>query len=202
LGDNNKMRRARRSGITHWFAIATVLVFSCLLVAEARSKPRPPQQSSSTTSGSTGSSAPAAAKKKTTKKRRAKREPSQKAPTPQRISEIQSALARKGYYQGEPTGKWDANTIAAMQKFQAANGMDASGKINASSLQKLGLGSNTAGVSAPKPASSAPASTTPAPAAASPAPAPPPASAASTATSSVPSATPQPVPSTPKAPQP
>src|ERR1700674_632285 len=136
------MRRARRSGITHWFAIATVLVFSCLLVAEARSKPRPPQQSSSTSSTS---HTPAPAKKKTTKKRRTKREPSQKAPTPQRISEIQSALARKGYYQGEPTGKWDANTIAAMQKFQAANGMDASGKITASSLQKLGLGSSTAG---------------------------------------------------------
>jgi peptidoglycan hydrolase-like protein with peptidoglycan-binding domain len=193
------MRRARRSRITHWFAIASALLFSCLLMAEARSNPRPPQQSSSTSSTS---HTPTPAKKKTTKKRRTKREPSQKVPTPQRISEIQSALARKGYYQGEPTGKWDANTIAAMQKFQAANGMDASGKINASSLQKLGLGSSTAGVSAPKPASAAPASTTPAPAAASPAPAPPPASAASIAASSVPSATPQPASSTPKSPQP
>jgi peptidoglycan hydrolase-like protein with peptidoglycan-binding domain len=195
------MRRARRSRSTHWFAIATALLFSCVSVAKARSNPRPPQQSSSTSSTSP---TPAAAKKKTTKKRRAKREPSQKAPTPERISEIQSALARKGFYQGEPTSKWDANTIAAMQKFQSANGIDASGKINAPSLQKLGLGSSTAGVSAPKPASSTPppATPAPAPAAASPAPAPPPASAASTAASSVPSATPQLVPSAPKSPQP
>jgi len=57
-----------------------------------------------------------------------------------------------------------------MQKFQSANGLEASGKLNALSLQKLGLGSSIAGVSAPKPlpppASTAPASkpaATPAP---------------------------------------
>jgi Putative peptidoglycan binding domain len=77
-----------------------------------------------------------------------------KGPTPDRISEIQSALGRGGYYQGDPTGKWDDNTVAAMQKFQSANGIEASGKIDAPSLQKLGLGSDIAGVSAPRPPSS------------------------------------------------
>jgi hypothetical protein len=76
-----------------------------------------------------------------------------KGPTPDRISEIQTALARSGYYQGDPTGKWDGDTIAAMQKFQSANGIDPTGKIDAPSLQKLGLGSDIAGVSAPKPLS-------------------------------------------------
>lgn len=75
---------------------------------------------------------------------------SQKAPTPDRITEIQSALARGGYYQGDPNGKWDSNTVAAMQKFQSSNGLEANGKLDALSLQKLGLGSDIAGVSAPK----------------------------------------------------
>ena len=91
--------------------------------------------------------------KKSTKKhhRPTKFVPKQKAPTPDRIAEIQTALARGGYYQGDPTRKWDGNTVAAMQKFQSANGIDATGKIDAPSLQKLGLGSDIAGVSAPKP---------------------------------------------------
>jgi peptidoglycan hydrolase-like protein with peptidoglycan-binding domain len=103
-------------------------------------------------SKSSGHSSPASSKKnKSSKKsRRSRREPTQKAPTPERISEIQSSLARGGYYQGDPNGKWDSNTVAAMQKFQSANGLDPSGKLDATSLQKLGLGSGIAGVSAPK----------------------------------------------------
>jgi peptidoglycan hydrolase-like protein with peptidoglycan-binding domain len=112
-----------------------------------------PQQATSSTTAST--------KKKSSKKHHAsKREPTQKAPTPERISEIQSALAHSGYYQGSPNGKWDSNTVAAMQKFQSDNGLSNSGKIDAPSLQKLGLGSGTAGVDAPKPV--APKPTTPA----------------------------------------
>jgi hypothetical protein len=105
-----------------------------------------PQQSSAATTTTT------AKKKKSSKNRRAsKREPTQKVPTPQRISEIQSALAHGGYYQGAPNGKWDSNTVAALQRFQSDNGLSSSGKLDAPSLQKLGLGSGTAGVDAPKP---------------------------------------------------
>lgn len=75
----------------------------------------------------------------------------QKAPTADRVTEIQTALSRDGYYQGDPNGKLDSSTVAALQKFQSANGMDANGKLDAPTLQKLGLGSDIAGVSAPKP---------------------------------------------------
>ena len=122
-----------------------------------------PQQASSVVSANSSRSAsaskssshtsPASSKKKKSsskKSRHSRREPTQKAPTPERISEIQSSLARGGYYQGEPNGKWDSNTVSAMQKFQSANGLDPSGKLDATSLQKLGLGSGIAGVSAPK----------------------------------------------------
>ena len=71
-------------------------------------------------------------------------------PTPERITQIQTALARGGYYKGDPTGKWDADTVAAVQKFQSANNIDATGKLDAPTLQKLGLGSDIAGVAAPK----------------------------------------------------
>ena len=167
-----------------------------------------PQQASSVVAANSSASAaaskssahtsPASSKKKKSsskKSRHSRREPTQKAPTPERISEIQSSLARGGYYQGEPNGKWDSNTVAAMQKFQSANGLDPSGKLDATSLQKLGLGSGIAGVSAPRqptpvqgksccstsPNGTAPATSTPA---AAPKPAPEPSAGASPSSSS------------------
>lgn len=75
----------------------------------------------------------------------------QTAPTRERIVEIQTALAREGFYAGKPTGRWDAVTSAAMRKFQTANGLTPTGKLGAQSLQKLGLGSEIAGRGAPLP---------------------------------------------------
>jgi hypothetical protein len=79
-------------------------------------------------------------------------EPTQMAPASGRIQEIQSALARSGYYQGETTGKWDGPTVDAMKRFQQANALSPTGKLDAPSLQRLGLGSEIAGVGAPRPA--------------------------------------------------
>lgn len=76
----------------------------------------------------------------------------QKAPTADRVKEIQSALSRDGFYGGNPTGKWDANTKDAVRRFQDARGLTATGKLDAPTLQKLGLGSDIAGVAAPRPA--------------------------------------------------
>jgi hypothetical protein len=74
-----------------------------------------------------------------------------KAPSAERTQEIQDALQRGGYYSGDPTGKWDASTQESLRRFQAANGLPPTGKLDALSLQKMGLGSNVAGVSAPRP---------------------------------------------------
>jgi len=75
----------------------------------------------------------------------------QAAPTPERIGEIQEALAKRGALAGTPTGKWDDDTVEAMRKFQAFNGLNPTGKLDAPTLQKLGLGSETAGLAAPTP---------------------------------------------------
>jgi hypothetical protein len=112
-----------------------------------------PRQTGSSSPSSSSKPAAAPAPKTSTSKRRHRRsrEVKQKAPTADRISEIQSALSRGGYYQGDPNGRWDSSTISAMRKFQSASGLDPTGKLDALSLQKLGLGSDIAGVSAPKP---------------------------------------------------
>src|SRR6202034_3575858 len=139
-GSYTSMRRTLK-----FMALSAALLLACV-PAFAQSSSTSGSNSSTTTHSTT------AVKKKTvSKKHHSRREPTQKAPTPARISEIQTALQRHGYYQGDPNGKWDSNTVAAMQKFQSENGLESSGKINALTLQKLGLGSSIAGVSAPKP---------------------------------------------------
>jgi hypothetical protein len=84
-------------------------------------------------------------------RRSGRRERGQKAPTADRISEIQQALAKDGSFTGKPNGKWDDSTIEATRKFQEAHGLNATGKLDAKTLQQLGLGSQTAGVAAPMP---------------------------------------------------
>ncbi len=72
-------------------------------------------------------------------------------PSSDRINQIQRALARSGFYQGDPTGRWDENTVQAMKNFQQAQGLPPTGKIDAPSLQMLGLGSAVAGLAPPRP---------------------------------------------------
>ncbi len=110
--------------------------------------------------GSTAAAQSSVKKKKTTSaKKKSKRTPrGQNAPTPDRIREVQSALNREGALNGQPTGKWDSATIEAMKKFQEDHGLSPTGKIDALTLNKLGLGSETAGKGAPVPSAT---STTP-----------------------------------------
>jgi peptidoglycan hydrolase-like protein with peptidoglycan-binding domain len=130
-----------------WLCIAGCTVLVCALGSDATTAHARGAQASSSPSAQTRSVSPSHNK---SKKRHSKSASKQKAPTPDRISEIQSALSRGGYYQGDPNGRWDSNTVAAVQKFQSANGIEANGKLDAPTLQKLGLGSDIAGVSAPK----------------------------------------------------
>ena len=93
--------------------------------------------------------------KKSSAKRGRRRERGQKAPTPDRISEIQQALAKDGSYAGAPNGKWDDPTQDALRKFQEAHGLNPTGKLDAKSLQQLGLGSPITGVAPPAPSNTA-----------------------------------------------
>jgi peptidoglycan hydrolase-like protein with peptidoglycan-binding domain len=84
-------------------------------------------------------------------RKRKARQRAQAAPTPARISQIQAALAAQGVYKGQPNGKWDGATIQAMKDYQSAHALTATGKLDALTLQKLGLGSEIAGRAAPLP---------------------------------------------------
>ena len=110
-----------------------------------------PSTPSKPTRGSAKSRASAAGKVRVKKssKHSKRRQPGQKAPAPERISEIQQALAKDGSFNGAPNGKWDDSTVEATRKFQTSHGLNPSGRLDAPTLQKLGLGSQTAGVAAP-----------------------------------------------------
>ena len=57
-----------------------------------------------------------------------------------RAREIQTALIREHYMQGEPTGAWDSATQAAMQRYQADRGWQSKTTPDSRALIKLGLG--------------------------------------------------------------
>jgi peptidoglycan hydrolase-like protein with peptidoglycan-binding domain len=98
---------------------------------------------------STSSSSGKSSHKSTKKTSSRRKEKGQMAPTPDRISTIQEALAKDGSFTNTPNGKWDDSTVEAMKKFQGAHGLNPSGKLDALTLEKLGLGSQTAGIAEP-----------------------------------------------------
>jgi hypothetical protein len=59
---------------------------------------------------------------------------------PDRAREIQSALIRQNYMTGTPSGQWDPETEAAMQKYQADHGWQTKLTPDSRALIKLGLG--------------------------------------------------------------
>lgn len=62
-----------------------------------------------------------------------------------RVTEIQRALIREHYMDGEPNGNWDATTQAAMQKFQGDQGWQTRLLPDSRALKKLGLGPDYSG---------------------------------------------------------
>lgn len=160
------------------FLTSVFIVLACFAVSAASLPARGKSQAASS-SKKTASAQKTAVHRTSAKRRRhhyrhySRRYHGPVKPSPERISEIQSALARGGYYHGDPNGKWDSSSVDAMRKFQEDHGLDGTGKLDALSLQKLGLGSEIAGVDAPHPPTpgqhaAPPAQATPAPAGASP----------------------------------
>ncbi len=145
-----------------------VALFGAVLISSAAPLfSAPPQKASPVASkphASNEKSAKAAAprkkssgKKTSSRRGRYHRARGPKAPTAERIREIQAALARAGAYNQEPNGKWDAASIEALKRYQTANGLKPAGKFDAPTLQKLGLGSEIAGRAAPRPPEQSPA---------------------------------------------
>ena len=94
----------------------------------------------SPTSGQTGSSHKLTHGKPTSHRGRG-----QKVIDPERATQIQQALIREHYLTGEANGKWDATTVAAIQKYQADHGWQTKLMPDARALKNLGLGPDYSG---------------------------------------------------------
>jgi hypothetical protein len=73
----------------------------------------------------------------------------------QRCRAIQEALIREKYLDGEPTGRWDDHSKAAMEKFQQDNGWQAKVVPDSRAIIKLGLGPSNEGLINPDTAATA-----------------------------------------------
>jgi peptidoglycan hydrolase-like protein with peptidoglycan-binding domain len=64
----------------------------------------------------------------------------QQTPSVQRYSEIQQALADKGYYKGPVNGQWGPDSVESLKRFQSEHNLESDGKLGSLSLIALGLG--------------------------------------------------------------
>jgi peptidoglycan hydrolase-like protein with peptidoglycan-binding domain len=138
------LRRAMHLGLA-LMVTAGSGVFASRALGRAQSTKPKTTAAKTTATKTTGKSAHRSSKKASSRRR----EKGQMAPTADRISEIQEALAKDGSFTNTPNGKWDDSTVEAMKKFQSAHGLNSSGKLDARTLERLGLGSQTAGVAEP-----------------------------------------------------
>jgi len=101
-------------------------------------------QADTTKKTSTSAGKSATTTHKTTRKGKRARKASwrrgQQKIDPKRAREIQEALIREHYLEGQPTGMWDARTTAAMRKFQSDQGWQSKVVPDSRALIKLGLG--------------------------------------------------------------
>jgi peptidoglycan hydrolase-like protein with peptidoglycan-binding domain len=132
--------------VMHLSLALLVAAGSSVFAKAGAQQAEPPSNKTKTSTSNSGGKSSHKSTKKTSSRRKEK---GQMAPTPDRISTIQEALAKDGSFTSTPNGKWDDSTVEAMKKFQGAHGLNPSGKLDALTLEKLGLGSQTAGIAEP-----------------------------------------------------
>jgi peptidoglycan hydrolase-like protein with peptidoglycan-binding domain len=69
----------------------------------------------------------------------------------QAVESIQQKLKDEGFYYGEINGKKDADTTAAIRRYQIRNGLQITGEINAETQRSLGITHITPSTSGPRP---------------------------------------------------
>ena len=134
--------------MTYWRKLPRVvgmLAGLCLLASLAAAGTT--KDTSSTSPKSTASSSSSKSKKKSKKSKKVR---GQKAIDATRTKQIQQALIEQKYMQGEPSGKWDDSTQAALRKYQADHGWQSKTVPDSRALIKLGLGPSKEGLLNPE----------------------------------------------------
>ena len=62
----------------------------------------------------------------------------------QTIQSVQQALKDQGFYYGEVSGEKNAETSAAIRRYQIRKGLQITGEVSPETLRSLGAGSSTA----------------------------------------------------------
>ena len=148
----DQIRGWRRLGLCGVLCVAVPLAIA---QTAASTPPKKPAQTSTThtakakhststhTTSQHGSSSTSVQKSKNSRRKGSKqvtRKRGQQVIDSERAREIQSALIREHYMQGEPSGSWDAATQEAMQRYQADQGWQSKTTPDSRALIKLGLG--------------------------------------------------------------
>src|SRR3954470_7687952 len=73
------------------------------------------------------------------------------------IASAQQALKNQGFYYGEITGRKDADTIAAIRRYQIRNGLKITGELNTETQRSLRITRSVAPPTVPQPSLNSPA---------------------------------------------
>ena len=128
-------------------ALVGILLPACFALPETAPSTKTTTHKSSTSKPKTATSKSKTAHSRATSNRTSSRKGkhSKKVKGQQKIDferthQIQEALIRQHYLDGEATGKWDASTEDALRRFQADNGWQNKTVPDSRALIKLGLG--------------------------------------------------------------
>ena len=128
-----------------------------LVVAETSQEPEKPAQTAATpvtkktsTHSSANSSANGSAihnssvhQSRSAHRKKSSRKRGQQAIDSSRTREIQAALIREHYLEGQPSGTWDSASQSAMKRYQADHGWQSKTTPDSRALIQLGLGPNS-----------------------------------------------------------
>jgi hypothetical protein len=157
------MRSNLKLGSTVVFLLALLhgtTVFAALRSHTGAFRPHAPARIARTTTSRAHSSHAGKAKRTRSTKPRSH---GQQSIDPARLLDIQRALIRENYLQGEPTGEWDTATREALLRLQDENHWQTKIVPDARALIKLGLGPSQQNLLNPESAAMASAKPGPAP---------------------------------------
>jgi hypothetical protein len=141
----HQFRRWKRAAFYGLLAL-TMHRFS---IAETTTAPAKPAQSAATPATKKTSAHSlaihnsSAHQTKSARRKKSSRKRGQQAIDSSRTREIQTALIREHYLQGQPSGTWDSASQSAMQRYQADHGWQSKTTPDSRALIQLGLGPNS-----------------------------------------------------------